>query len=238
MTSYALSTAFTQADLDRFYASGTNVVVAKPTGGSTPNVAWIVYRPLINNSLSWEENYGIYASNVDIINGATLSQMSATPYPAVSGMLYSMSASGGIIGPNSGGSPNAYAIVNGYNNLSTKGYLTVGLYQNATVDGASVVGNAVSAAPVIFNSTATMLPFTTVYLWLQSQVISNTVVTNVTSPMTIVSLSATSPSAALTYNPTTGLFVPSTGGAAKRISSGSGADEISGDLVEHRFARL
>jgi hypothetical protein len=232
MTSFNLSTSFTQTDLERFLASGTNVVVAKPTGGGSPNVAWIVYRPLNNNAISWEENYGVYASNADVVHGATLSQMSATPYPAVAGMLYSMSASGAIIGPNSGGTANAYAIVNGYSNLP-KGYLTMGLFQDATVDGNQLVGNAVSAAPVIFNSTATMLPFTTVYLWTQSQVVSNTVVTNVTSPMTMVKLSATNPSAALTYNAITGTFVPTVGGSGKKLDG-----NISEDLVEAVLPRL
>jgi hypothetical protein len=182
--------------------------------------------------LSWEENYGIYGSNVDVENGATITQMSATPYPAEASMLYSLTPSGGLIGPNTGGTPNAYSIVNGYNNLP-KGYLTMGLYQNATVDGSEKVGNAVSAAPVLYNSTASMIPFTTVYLWLQSQVVSNTVVTNVTSPMTKVSLSATNPNAVLTYNPTTGTFIPSTGAAAKKLGT-----NISDDLIEIIYPRL
>jgi len=235
MTTYNLSTAFTQQDLERFYASGTNIVVAKPTGGGTPNVAWIVYRPLIGNNLSWTDDFGIYASNVDVVNGATLTQMSATPYPAVAGQLYTMSPTGAIIGPNSGGTPNAYAINNSYNNLP-KGYLTMGLFQNATVDGSSVVGNAVSAAPVIYNSTATMIPYTTIYLWTQSQVVSNTVVTNVTSPMTQVRLSAEQPSAALVYDPATGTFLPAaTGtGGSKQVAS----KNVTSDLISHIQARL
>lgn len=236
MSVFSISTGFNQTDLERFYASGTNVVVAKPTGGGQPNVAWVVYRPLINNLLSWEENYGIYASNVDVQNGATLVQMSATPYPAVPSLLYTMQASGAITGPNSGGSPNAYSILNGYNNLP-KGYLTMGLYQNATVDGSTLKGNAVSAAAVIFNSTATMTPSTTVYLWLQSQVVSNTVVTTVTSPMTKVTLSASIPMAALVYNAAAGTFIPATGTAASRKLLG-GQENITEDAIEEIYARL
>jgi hypothetical protein len=234
MSAFSISTAFNQQDLERFYASGSNVVVAKPTGGSQPNVAWVVYRPLINNMLNWEENYGIYASNVDVQNGARLTQMSATPYPAVASMLYTMQASGAITGPNTGGAPNAYSILNTYNNLP-KGYLTMGLFQNANVDGIDLIGNAVSAAGVIYNSTATMVPLTTVYLWLQSQVVSNTVVTTVTSPMTRVTLSASSPAAALVYNPLTGTFIPATTGSRKLLG---GQQNITDDAIEHIFAAL
>ncbi len=205
---FSISMAFSQTDLDRFYATGTNVVVAKPAGGGTPNVAWIVYRPLMANGISWEENYGIYMSNSDVINGAELTQMSATPYPASAGTLYTMTASGSITGPQTaGGTPGSYTIANQYNNLP-KGYLTSGLYQNAIVNGASVVGNAVSAAPAIFQSTAQMTPFTTVYLWTQSQVKSNTVVTTVTSAMSRVQLGGSITSAALVYDSSTGLFLP------------------------------
>lgn len=233
MSTFSISTAFAQVDLERFYASGSNVVIAKPTGGSQPNVAWLVYRPLINNSVTWEENYGIYASNVDVKNGATLTQMSSTPFPAVPSMLYTMQPAGAITGPNTGGSPNSYAILNSYNNLP-KGYLTMGLYQNATIDGSDVSGNAVSAAGVIFQSTAIMEPRTTVYLWLQSQVISNTVVTTVTSPMTKVTLTASSPAAALAYNAASGTFIPA---PSPRKALG-GQQNVLDDAVEHIFAQL
>jgi hypothetical protein len=221
---FSLSTTFSQADLDRFFASGSNIVLAKPTGGGSPNVAWIVYRPLVENNISWEENYGIYASNVEVVNGAVLSQMSQTPFPAESDVLYTMSPTGPITGPQtSGGTPNAYSIINLYSNLP-KGYLTFGLYQNATVNGDQKMGNVVSAAAVLYNSTAVMTPYTTVYLWVQSQVVSNTVVTQVTSPMTQVKLGGDITTADLTYNPNTGTFVPSS--TEKRLSMGRGLEHI------------
>jgi hypothetical protein len=218
--SFSISMAFTAEDLQRFYLTGTNIVVAKPAGGGAPNVAWIVYRPLLANQISWEEDYGIYMSTSQVINGATLSQMSATPYPASAGTLYTMAASGAITGPQSpGGTPGSYTIVNQYDNLPG-GYLTTGLFQSAVVNGASVVGNAVSAAPVLFQSTAQMTPFTTVYLWTQSQVKSNTVVTNVTSAMTKVTLGGTITSADLVYNSQTGFFDPAPN--EKKLSLESG----------------
>ena len=73
MSTFTLNTAFTSADLERLHSTGTNVVVAKPSQDTVvPNVAWVVYRPLIDNRMTWEEEYGIYASNTDLINGATL----------------------------------------------------------------------------------------------------------------------------------------------------------------------
>ncbi|SJZ96176.1 hypothetical protein SAMN04488128_10250 [Chitinophaga eiseniae] len=181
MAEYSLSVQFTQAQLDVLYATGSNVVVAKPTGGSAPNVAWQVFRPMRSNKLSWGEEYGIYASTSKVQNGAKLDQLSSVPVGAAMNKLYTLEPSANIKGPVSGGSPDAYSLLNKYD---AQDYMTVGLYQDATVNGTDITGNALSAAPVLLASTATMTPFTTVYIWLQSQVLSNTVVTLVTSPMT------------------------------------------------------
>ena len=58
MPTFELNTEFSDEDLSRLYITGTNIVVAKPTpGGGTPNVAWIVYRPMAKNKMTWEEQY-------------------------------------------------------------------------------------------------------------------------------------------------------------------------------------
>lgn len=207
MLSFMLETAFTQQDLDRIYTSGSNVVVAKPNNGGAPNVAWIVYRPLVDNVIEWEEQYGIYASNADVINGAVLTQMSQTDVPASDNVLYPFTPSGYFGPPESGGVSGSFTARNDYDNLP-KGYLTMGLFQKATVNGSTGPANAVSAAPVIYRSKAQMTPFTTVYLWIQSQVRSNTVVTNVTSPQTRVTFGGGVTKVSLRYNANTGTFLP------------------------------
>jgi hypothetical protein len=206
MPTFSLSAEFSKQDLERFFAAGSNVVVAKPTQGGSPNVAWVVFRPLLANQMTWEENYGIYASNADLVNGASLFQISQTEFPAASGQAYDMEPAGYFGPPQSGGTPNSYTARNDYNN--DKGYLTMGLFQNATVNGTLSKGNAISAALVQYASTAVMTPFTTVSLWIQSQVKSNSVVTNVTSPITSITFGGTVTDVALRYNPGTGTFVP------------------------------
>lgn len=228
MPTFTLETAFTEQDLQRFLASGSNVVVAKPTGGGTPNVAWVVYRPLLANTMTWEEDYGIYASNADIVNGAQLTQMSQTPYPAHADATYSLNPAGFFGPPSSGGVANSYSAENEYDNLP-KGYLTMGLYQDASVNGTPVQGNAVSAAPVIYQSTAVMTPFTTVYLWIQSSVVSNTVVTTVTSPMTKVTFGGSVTDVALQYDASSGIFLPVGGDEA--LGAGIEVDHLIPSLI-------
>jgi hypothetical protein len=211
MPSYSLLTSFTDDDLDRFHASGSNVVVAKPNNGGDPNVAWVVFRPLSGNSMSWEDNYGIYASNTDLTAaGTVLHQMSKTPFPAVPAKVYELTPSGVFAGPGLNGSAGSYKAVNSYNNLP-KGYLTFGLYQDSEVNGSQVGGNAVSATPVIYNSQAVITPFTTIYLWIASQVVSNSVITIVTSPQTKVTFGGSVFDVSLAYDAGSGTFIPASG---------------------------
>lgn len=228
MPTFRLETAFNEQDLQRFLASGSNVVVAKPAGGGVPNVAWVVYRPLLANTMTWQEDYGIYASNAAIVNSAQLTQMSQTPYPAHADATYSLNPAGFFGPPTSGGVPSSYTAENAYDNLP-KGYLTMGLYQDATVNGAPVQGNAVSAAAVIYQSTAVMTPFTTVYLWIQSSVVSNTVVTTVTSPMTKVTFGGPVTDVKLRYDASSGIFLPV--GGDEVLGEGIGVDHLVPALV-------
>lgn len=105
----------------------------------------------------------------------------------------------------------------------------MGLYQNAQVNGAAVTGNAVSAAPVLYKSTAVMTPFTTVYLWLASSVMSNTVVTDVSGARTKVTFGGTVTDVSLSYDAATGTFLPTAG--ADALGDGVSVDHIIPALV-------
>jgi hypothetical protein len=218
MSLFSLKVAFTDRQLEVLYATGTNVVVAKPTGGARPNVAWQVFRPMQGNQLSWGEEYGIYASTSSVTNGAILSQLSSVPVGAATNKLYTLEPSARITGPASGGSDGAYTLLNKY---GEKEYMTVGLYQDATVNGTDIIGNALSAAPVLLASTASMTPYTTVYIWLQSAVVSNTVVTNVTSPMTMLKFGGAVTDIAVSYDSASGKFL-----SVQSLAQGSFASDI------------
>ncbi|HEY3759705.1 MAG TPA: hypothetical protein VGL37_08065 [Solirubrobacteraceae bacterium] len=84
MATYTLNTSFTAHDLSRFLMTGSNLVAAKPSAsGGAPNVAWVVYAPWEKNTMTWVEEYGIYASTASLENGALLTQMSRSEFPAL-----------------------------------------------------------------------------------------------------------------------------------------------------------
>ncbi|HLP47906.1 MAG TPA: hypothetical protein VK469_18325 [Candidatus Kapabacteria bacterium] len=205
MPTFKLYTNFSNEDLEIFFLTGTNIVVAK-SFGSHLNVAWVVYRPLNKNEMTWEENYGIYASNTELTDGATIFRNAQTPFPAEAGKIYPMSPSGAFGWPSSGGLPFSYGINNDYAN--EKGHLTFGLYQNANVNGEDLISYPVIASSLLYKFTAIWTPLNTVYLWTQAQVKSSMVVTNITSQMTQVTFSILSPEISLQYDRASGKFIP------------------------------
>ena len=215
MSQFNLKIAFTSQQLGILYATGTNVIIAKSSDGYSPAVAWQVFRPMQANTVSWKEEYGIYASNSDIRNGEVLNQFSNTPIGIETGKQYILQSNGAIAGPYGGGFPNAFMFSNQY---SGKHYITAGLYQNAIINGNNTAGNAVSATPVLMQSNAIMNPNTTIRIWLQSQVVSNSVVTNITSPVTELKFGGTVTDISVTYDTATGKFVPAKSSALKSTS--------------------
>ncbi len=133
--------------------------------------------------LSWEENYGVYVSTASVNSGAKLEKLSSTGIPAAANKLYTLTGSGALSAPATGCEPGFFCSLNSY---SKQGAMAVGLYQDATVNGTEIAGNAISIAGVLLASTAVMTPYTTLYVWLQSEIESNTLVTTVTSPMTLL----------------------------------------------------
>lgn len=222
MPTFTLNTTFDQNSLTLLHATGSNVVVAKPNAGGSPNVAWVVYRPFVNNSMVWEEQYGIYASTSALTNGAHLTQMSATPFPATSGQIYPLLPAGFFGPPQPGGSPNSFTALNQYDNQAPNGpgFLTMGLFQNATVNGSDLTGNAVSAAGVPYLNSAQMTPFTNVYIWTQANVVGNSVVTTVTSVLTKVTFGGPVSEIDLAYDPSSGGFVVMGASIVEDLSTG------------------
>jgi len=205
MPNYTLKIGLLNQQLDNLEACNASIIIAKPSeGGEGPNVAWQTIKPLENNTLRWTEDYGIYVSNTELVHGANLDQLSSTSIPAGSDMLYTIKPSGAISGPAPGGAEYSYALLNSYDK---KSYMTVGLFQDANVNGTDIIGNATSAVPVLLANTAVMTPYTTVYIWVQSQVVSNTVVTTVTSPMTELKFGAEVQDISVVYDSNSGRFI-------------------------------
>lgn len=206
---YTLVTYFEDADLERLNETGSRVIISKPSKGSSPNVAWNVYSPWQSNVMTWVEQYGIYASTVSIEHGVVLNQMSRCRFPAQDGVPYELLDSHSFESPPYTDPEDTFVAGSFYaKNLceSPEHKLTFGLFQDAIINGQPAPGNAISAVPVLYGSKAKMTPETTVYVWVESDIESNSVFTEVKSPKTSVQLGGTVNEARLSYNAKTGGF--------------------------------
>ncbi len=215
MASFKLQIAFSDQDLKRIKASGTKVVIAKPSlNGGLPNVIWQVFKPFQTNTFSWKDEYGMYASVSEIKNGAQLRQLANVPIGVSKNKLYVLEDNATISGPVSGGELYSFALANKYTggivsgtNDPKKRMLALGLFQDANINGTDIKGNAVAAVPVLFGSTAIMRPPTTIYIWLQSQVKSNSVITKITSPITTLFFGSGIKDISVKYDSLSGQFL-------------------------------
>lgn len=222
MSQYTLNFNFTTDQLQTLYMTGTNVVIARSLNGQMPIVAWQVVRPMQANTLGWENAYGIYASTTNIQNGAVINQMSESPSGAVMGKMYTLEQQGFISGPGANSTPGAYSLTNKFSNLQ---YLTTGLFQGATVNGMYIPNNVCTAQPTLLMSTAVMSPDTAIYIWLQSMVMSNSVVTYVTSPMTKLNFGGSVNQMSVQYDSASGRFIPAQAAGKKKAADSAAALE-------------
>ncbi|MEW6732591.1 MAG: hypothetical protein AB1489_14780 [Acidobacteriota bacterium] len=200
-------------DLPLIKAAQLNIILAKPIGGGAPNVAWQSFDPFPDNNVEWTEEYGLYASTTQVNNGARITKMSTTGYPAQSGAYYSFTSNATFNGPITDGNvppANSYKIVN---DMPSSQYpaLTFGLMQSASINGVAAQFRPINAQTVLSKLDVTFTPLTTVYVWLQAQLVSETVITSVTSRHTKVTFGGPITSHTLKYDRNTGMFVAVSG---------------------------
>ena len=212
MPKYTLDLTIDAKSLEIFKAAQLKITIAKPVGTSSPNVTWLVFDPFEGNKVEWEEQYGIYASpNKVIQNGAVISRLSETDFPANDAAYYSFNSTATFSGPfTDSGAPvtGSYKVVNNMPNTQYPA-LTFGLEQKASINGNGINPSPLNAAVVPDALSATFTPLTTVYVWLQAQFISGTVITEVNGNAAVVTFGGSVTYKSLKYNPATGTFIPS-----------------------------
>jgi len=216
MPTYTLDLSIDANDLEIIETAGENIIVAKPVNSAagTPNVAWLSITPLENNQIVWTENYAMYASTTQVQGGASIFQTSATVYPAEDGICYDLNSTGVFTSPVTSPEsvpPGSYSTLNNYTVLPA---MTLGLTQSATTTSGNFTLSPLNAQSVPSNQQVIFTPFTTVWVWLESQISTGVVLTSVFSQVTVVTFGGSVTSQSLAYDPTHGQFEPVTSSSA------------------------
>lgn len=211
MPNYTLDLVIDAADLQILKTAQLKITLAKPVSTSAPNVTWLVFDPFEGNKIEWTEQYSMYASPNQIIEGgAVISRLSETPFPAQDAAYYSLPSSTIFAGPFTDASApprGSYKVENDMPNTQYPA-LTFGLQQKASINSKNINPSPLNAALVPANFPATFTPLSTVYVWLQANFASGTVITEINGDAAIVTFGGTVTQKTLKFNPKTGTFVP------------------------------
>ncbi len=207
---YTLQLKIDPSDLEILKAAQQNIIIAKPVGGGSPNVTWLTIDPFSENTIEWSEIYGLYASNSSIQAGAKIYKVGYVDV-ADDGNTYPFKATNTFGDPSPAPPvPNGTFAVSNVNDNPLYPFLTFGLTQSAAIGPMSVLNAPISAAIVPTMQSVTLTPLTSVWVWLESNLLSGTVITQVTSKRAIATYGEGVTTIGLKYSRSKGYFVPST----------------------------
>lgn len=211
MPNYRLQLQIDPVDLAIIRASGQRITLAKPVNSdSSPNVVWLSIDPFQSTEVQWSEEYGIYSSTTAVQQGASITKLSETGVPAQDGATYSFTSAATFNGPFGGGvAPGTYGAQNDMP-YSSYPVLTFGLTQSALINQKPSERKPISATPVLATQFAAMTPFSSVYIWLQSQFSSETIITKITGKTSKARFGGAVTDINMKYDPMLGVFVPVT----------------------------
>jgi hypothetical protein len=213
MPTYQLSIGFTDAGLDTLQAAKQQVTMVKSvnssagSSGSNP-VIWVSFKPMNANTVTWDEEYSVYASTTNIVNGAQI--ITNSSIAASSGNAYTFLPAGHFGASNSNLSDTEYGVINN-SSFAVNGIpmITSGLYQTAVVNG-TPKSSPLNATPVPFGDTATFTPIEKVQVFVSSYQNNGLVIAEVTSQALTVDFT-TQPTQSIIYDAATNQFVLGSG---------------------------
>ena len=200
---YQLSIAIDQAGVQQIYNLQQAITIVKSVVSSplvTGNlpVAWIQFMPMEENTVTWIENYNLYASTSSLQAGATIQQTSITGVPIQTGWTYTFQ--NGVFTGASGGAGGSFNMQN-----EQGGTLSFGLSQQAMVNNVPV--NApLNAVPVGNNELASFTPEEKVSIFLSSMVNNGVVLSQVASNALPVTLTSQNPTASIGFTDSNNTF--------------------------------
>jgi hypothetical protein len=197
MPTYRLNIQFDQAGLDTLNEAGQSVTIVKSVPQGVP-VAWISFAPLLNNLVTWNEQYSVYASTSQIQDGTEIFTQSTQA--AAGGSTYKLVA-GHFDSGTSGLLPNTYGVVNADPGFQVGGIqkVTSGLYQGASVDGTPAAA-AINAVAVPYLDEAVFTPIEKVQIFASSFQNNGLVISSAVPSQALEVDLADTPTQALHYN--------------------------------------
>jgi len=188
---YSLNISIDSAAVRTINQTRQRVTLVKSKAGGT-TLAWVTFKPMENNLVTWEENYLIYATTTALQEGAVLDLQSQTDLPVQTGFVYTLQD--GVFNKGDGGTKGLFAAVNQDENGEN-----FGLAQTAIIHGKSVLA-PLNAIPVNHNQNVTFEPIETVSIYLSNIQDNGVVISDVSGDALTVELTSVAPNATIGFN--------------------------------------
>lgn len=202
MSKYMLNIHFSETALKVLAKAHQKCVLVKKTAGDKDtSVSWVAFKPWAKNTITWQEDFAVYASDSEIQGGANIAKLSDKM--AASGVLYKL-ADGAIqaMGPGSDLPDNAYSIRNCEDECEG---ITVGLAQSVSVNGRAYANNPINAVYVPLGQNVIMQPLESVSIYMENDVRDGMVITKLKSDALTITYDEETEHT-ISYNPQTGQF--------------------------------
>lgn len=203
---YELDLQIDQAALAVLRAANMNITIAKPTLDQSSTTVWQAFDPFESNTVTWTEDYGLYCSTIQSLADGTQIKKISDQFPASDNTNYLFDNSA-TFSPMAGLNPGEgiFGISNtmGYDQYPS---LTFGLEQSAMVQG-QLIKNPINASLVPSGFNATFEPIVTLYVWLEADSQSSSVISKISDNAIIVTFEGSITQRSLTYDPMGGQFV-------------------------------
>lgn len=198
---YQINILFDPQSLEAIYNLGLGVTVVQ-NSDSTPTipnpVAWQMFQPFESNTVAWDDDYAVYATDTPLIAGAGIVPMAMTP--GRTGWRYSF-ANGEFTTADGGNNPQGYEIVNAQDSP-----LRFGTTKAALVNGAEYV-TATSIFAVAPGQSRNVTPQASISVFLSTYLNRGMVLRMVPINALLLQLSPGSPLAQIQYDPSTNGFI-------------------------------
>ena len=191
---YRLLIDIGDSDRRELAAGAQSLVIAKQTGNGDPNVAWLAWVPAARNVITWDDSFGLYASELPASHGS-VPQILDFVYPARDGAAYPFAGAQFASPHDRARIPHAhYAVSN-----AAPFTATFGLVQSALLNGRLVCAalNAVALPPGL---TADFSPGAKLYVWTEGVLESGAVVSGVPARATVIDFDRASTAAHYRYD--------------------------------------
>lgn len=211
MSNCSIQLLIDPADLQALRVMNRNIVIARSANnGQAPYVVWQSFAPGEDNTVSWAEDYAIYAANTPLKHGARMLPTRSMPYPAMPAGAYVFTADALFHGPYSSDQPLGTRQFCIHNEVPPSHYpaLTFGLAQSAVINDMPSNIRPISAQSIAAHEAAVVSPLNTVHVWLQADLFSGTVQAYLPEVVTTVKLGWLSHKQTLKYDAAEDTFIP------------------------------